>query len=59
MFKKLNKDTLEQALTLLAEKLEFDHAEPASLVVCGGSSLIALGLVMFWELGHEDLAKKL
>lgn len=45
MFKKLNKDTLEQALTLLAEKLEFDHAEPASLVVCGGSSLIALGLV--------------
>jgi Nucleotidyltransferase of unknown function (DUF6036) len=45
MPKKLNKDMLEQALALLAEKLEFDHAEPASLVVCGGSSLIALGLV--------------
>jgi hypothetical protein len=45
MAKKLNKDMLEQALTLLEEKLEFDHAEPASLVVCGGSSLIALGLV--------------
>ena len=45
MPKRLGKDTLEQALTLLAEKLEFDLAEPASLVVCGGSSLIALGLI--------------
>lgn len=45
MPQKLSKDTLEQALALLAEKLEFEGAEPASLVVCGGSSLIALGLV--------------
>lgn len=45
MPRKLGKATLEQALTLLAEKLEFEHAEPASLVVCGGSSLIAMGLV--------------
>ena len=36
---------LERALTLLGEKLGFDRAEPVSLVVCGGSSLIALGLV--------------
>jgi hypothetical protein len=43
--KKLGKETLERALTLLAEKLEFDGAAPVSLVVCGGSSLIALGLV--------------
>jgi hypothetical protein len=42
---KLGSETLEQALKLLAEKLEFDRAEPASLVVCGGASLIALGLV--------------
>jgi len=45
MPKKLGSETLEQALKLLAEKLEFDRAEPASLVVCGGASLIALGLV--------------
>ena len=45
MPKRLGKETLELALTLLAEKLEFDQAAPASLVVCGGSSLIALGLV--------------
>jgi hypothetical protein len=45
MPKKLGKETLEQALRLLAEKLEFDRAEPVALVVCGGSSLIALGLV--------------
>jgi hypothetical protein len=45
MSNKLGKDMLEQALTLLAEKLEFDRAEAASLVVCGGSSLIAMGLV--------------
>jgi hypothetical protein len=45
MPKKLGSETLEQALNLLAEKLEFDRAEPASLVICGGASLIALGLV--------------
>jgi len=45
MPKKLGSETLEQALKLLAEKLDFDRAEPASLVVCGGASLIALGLV--------------
>jgi hypothetical protein len=45
MPKKLGSETLEQALKLLAEKLEFDRAAPASLVVCGGASLIAQGLV--------------
>lgn len=45
MPKKLGKEALERALTLLGEKLEFDQAQPVSLVVCGGSSLIALGLV--------------
>lgn len=45
MPKKLGKETLEAALKLLAEKLEFERAEPVSLVICGGSALIALGLV--------------
>jgi hypothetical protein len=45
MPKKLGKEMLERALELLGEKLEFDRAAPVSLVVCGGSSLIALGLV--------------
>jgi hypothetical protein len=45
MPKKLGSETFEAALKLLAEKLEFDRAEPASLVVCGGASLIAMGLV--------------
>jgi hypothetical protein len=45
MPKKLGKETLEAALKLLAERLEYERAEPVSLVVCGGSSLIALGLV--------------
>lgn len=36
---------LEEALTLLNERLQLDGAERQSLVVCGGSSLIALGLV--------------
>lgn len=45
MAKKLGREMLEKALSLLGEKLEFDRAGPVSLVVCGGSSLIALGLV--------------
>lgn len=42
---RLNKETLKEALQLLAEKLDFDRAKPVALVVCGGSSLMALGLV--------------
>lgn len=45
MPKRLNKESLEQALGLLAEKMEFEQASPVSMVVCGGSSLIATGLV--------------
>ncbi len=41
----LDQAMLEQALTLLAEKLEADQSGPLALVVCGGSSLVALGLV--------------
>jgi hypothetical protein len=39
------KEQLDEALTLLGNKLELGHAETACLVVCGGSSLIITGLV--------------
>lgn len=47
--KKLGKETLERALTLLAEKLEFDGAAPVSLIT----------KEMLRELGHEDIANQL
>ena len=34
---------LDQALQLLAGKLELKGAAPVNLVVCGGSALIQLG----------------
>lgn len=43
MDKKLNTTRLNEALTLLAERLQLAAAEPQELVVCGGSSLIARG----------------
>jgi hypothetical protein len=41
----LNTERLDEALTLLAERLKLTAAEPQELVVCGGSSLIARGYV--------------
>lgn len=41
----LNTARLDEALTLLAERLKLTAAEPQELVVCGGSSLIARGYV--------------
>lgn len=41
--KKLNKDLLEETVTMLADLTE--AFEPSHFVVCGGSSLLALGLV--------------
>lgn len=41
----LNLDRLNEALTLLAERLHLAAVEPQELVVCGGSSLIARGYV--------------
>lgn len=41
----LNTERLDEALTLLAERLKLTTAEPQELVVCGGSSLIARGYV--------------
>lgn len=41
----LNAVQLEQALRLLHDLLRLEDAEPIHLVVCGGSALIALGLV--------------
>lgn len=43
--KTLDTEKLNQALMLLHERLEFANAPKVSLVVCGGSALIATGLV--------------
>lgn len=43
--KTLDTEKLNQALMLLHERLEFADAPKVSLVVCGGSALIATGLV--------------
>lgn len=45
MKKLLNTEILDKALTLLAGRLEIDGLAPISIIVCGGSSLIATGLV--------------
>jgi hypothetical protein len=45
MATKLNSELLNEALTLLAERLRLSKAEPQELVVCGGSALIARGYV--------------
>jgi len=42
---RLNIEMLTQALEVLGERLELDGAGPIALVVCGGSALIATGLV--------------
>ena len=44
MQKPINQDNLDQALTLLAGRLDIAQSEPVRLVVCGGSALIAMGL---------------
>jgi hypothetical protein len=41
----LDTQRLDEALTLLGERLKLGSAEPQELVVCGGSSLIARGYV--------------
>jgi len=41
----LSRERLDQALTLLGERLRLVGATPQELVVCGGSSLIAAGFV--------------
>ncbi len=38
-------ENLERALRLLAARLDLAQTEPIRLVVCGGSALIALGLI--------------
>lgn len=42
---KLNIDRLNEALSLLGERLRLSGGDPQELVVCGGSSLIARGYV--------------
>lgn len=42
-YMKLNIDRLNEALSLLGERLRLSSGEPQELVVCGGSSLIARG----------------
>ncbi|MCK4982935.1 MAG: hypothetical protein KAS17_08430 [Victivallaceae bacterium] len=45
MEKKINNQVLHESLTMLNELLERHDEHPCSLVVCGGSALIAAGLV--------------
>ena len=40
----INQANLDQALALLAGRLDLAQSEPVRLVVCGGSALIAMGL---------------
>jgi hypothetical protein len=40
----INHENLDQALSLLAGRLELARAEPLRLVICGGSALIAMNL---------------
>jgi hypothetical protein len=42
---KLNSQNLDQALAFLSQRLADAEVEPQELVICGGSGLIALGLV--------------
>ncbi|MDP8246740.1 MAG: hypothetical protein P9M00_01245 [Candidatus Tritonobacter lacicola] len=46
MATRLNSELLEKALKLLAGRLELDGSPPFNMIVCGGSSLIAMGLVV-------------
>src|SRR5213592_3552571 len=41
----LTSENLEAALKLLAGRLDLADTEPVRLVVCGGSALIAMGLI--------------
>jgi hypothetical protein len=41
----VGKDSLERALTLLGGRLDLEETDPVGLVICGGSALIAEGLV--------------
>ncbi len=41
----LKKETIDNALALLGERLEASDGEPIELLVCGGASLIATGMV--------------
>lgn len=41
----LNSTTLQRSLTLLGERLMMKGSERLQLVVCGGASLIVLGIV--------------
>jgi len=43
--KSFNENMLYQALNLLEELLRLDKAPHSELVICGGSALIAAGLV--------------
>lgn len=44
MQKPIDQNNLDQALKLLAGRLDIAQSEPIRLVVCGGSALIAMGL---------------
>ena len=45
MNKRINTEILDKALSLLAGRLEINRSPHQNIIVCGGSSLIATGLV--------------
>lgn len=52
----LSNSNLETALSMLEERLHIKNAPPVRLVVCGGSALIARGLV---SRSTKDVAERL
>lgn len=45
MPQRIDTNTLDSTLGLLAERLKINQSEPINMIVCGGSALIAIGLV--------------
>jgi hypothetical protein len=58
MTSSLNTERLDEALSLLSERLRLVAAEPQELVVCGGSSLIARGYVSRVTCDVDVLARR-
>ncbi len=55
----LNIERLDEALTLLAERLKLTAPEPQELVVCGGSALIARGYLIRVTRDVDVVARRL
>ena len=45
MFRKLDREALDLAMTSLAIRLDENRSDPVEVVVCGGSALILTGMI--------------